>query len=467
MKTQCASLLFFILSIFSGTDAATGISGQTENAPDSSWQKIYQSTASSLYPFLSAAAEESLYIRVITSNEPEEYLNFLALYPESYFSVLAAARYILLELKNGSQLGILINNLNEIGFPAYLVSLHPLIGGNLLNMNKAVIFPDHKLRMKLRENYSSQLKQDPQLEWYLDYDKFIDIPFDALHLAARKNYFRVQADHIQYLIADSLGLKRVLKIFDRLNFIMDDLSEKIGYNSTDDLFSRILDREYLMMGKITVFVYRAQEFQTRYHLKKTGWAYPLNGQIFIDPYLYDDQEFLEQLVHQISHIFIAGNIHDIHHSACRWFDEGFAQWAGHCYTKYQTLLPTENSFQQSALQDDIKQLQAAASEIWLSRKKKRIKFFTLNKQLTNYKDRMVQEQAEKLSLSLIAYLVETFGPEKLLQVANRVSHIGQNYSERSLYYILGWEYADIQQGWNEWLSREGADRPPLKDKREK
>lgn len=453
MKVQFILLLFFLLIIFPESNTSAGVTGQTESTPDTNWLKLYQQTASSPYPFLSAAAEESLYIRVIESDQPGEYLNFLAFYPESYFAVLAAARYLLLELQRGSQLQILINNLNEIGFSAYLVSLHPLIGGKMMHLNKAVIFANHNLRMRLRENYSSQLKEDPQLEWYLDYDKFIEIPFDALHLAARKNYFRLPGDHIQYLIADSLGLKQVLKVFNRMNYIMDDLSNKIGYSSTSDLFSRILDQEYLMMGKITVFVYNAQDFQTSYHLKQTGWSYPLNGQIFIDPQQFNEQEFLEYLIHQVSHIFIAGNIHNIHHSACRWFDEGFAQWAGRCYTKYQSLLPSKNSFHQTVLQEDIRHLQSIARDIWLSRNKKKIKFYSLNKQLTNYKNRPLQEQAEKLSLSLIAYLVETFGSEKLLQVANRVSHVGQNYSERSLYYILGWDYSEIQNGWNEWLSK--------------
>ena len=426
---------------------------QVTGLPDSSWMKVYQQAGSSPYTFLSAATEESLYVQLIESNMPAEYLNFLAFYPESYFAVLTAARYLLLELQNGGQLSILINNMNEIGFPAQLVSLQPLIGGKFWQIKKAVIFSDHSLRMKLRENYSGQLKQDPQLEWFLDYDKFVDIPFDALHLAARKNYFRVQGEHIQYLIADSLGLQKVLKVFNRVNLIMDDLSKKIGYTSTGDLFARILDRQYLIMGKMTVFVFNAREFQDRYLLKKAGWSYPLNGQIFIDPYLYDDQEFLEQLVHQISHIFIAGNIRDIHHSACRWFDEGFAQWAGRCYTRYQTLLPSENSFQQTSIAEEIEDLQQAAHEIWSSRNRKKIEFKSLNKQLTNYNKRELQEQAEKLSVSLIAYLVETFGSEKLLQVASRVSRLGQNYSERSLYYTLGWDYSDIQKGWNEWLSR--------------
>jgi hypothetical protein len=456
MKAQFILPLFFLLSQFAENNSAAAVTGQTESTPDTNWVKGYQQTISYPYPFLSAAAEESLYIGVIHSNKPKEYLNFLALYPESYFAVLAAARYLLLELQRGSQLQILINNLNEIGFSAYLVSLHPLITNKQEHLKRAVVFPDHKLRMILRENYSGQLKEDPQVEWYLDFDKFIEMPFDALHLAARRHYFRIQDDYIQYLIADSLGLQQVQKAFHRLNYIMDDLSKHLGYTSTADLFSQVLDREFLMYGKLTVFAYSADEFQILYCLKKAGWSYPLNGLIFIDPQKFDEQEFLEYLIHQISHIFIAGNIHNIHHSACRWFDEGFAQWAGRCYSKYQTLLPAENSFQQRLLQEDIRHLQSAAREIWLSRKKKKIKFSSLNKQISNYKNLSVQEQAKKLSLSLIAYLVETFGSEKLLQVASRVSHVGQNYSERSMYYILGWAYSDIQKGWNEWLQQAPA-----------
>ncbi|OGB69008.1 MAG: hypothetical protein A2Y94_14375 [Caldithrix sp. RBG_13_44_9] len=129
------------------------------------------------------------------------------------------------------------------------------------------------------------------------------------------------------------------------------------------------------------------------------------------------------------------------------------------------MLPSENSFHQTVLQEDIRHLQSIARDIWLSRNKKKIKFYSLNKQLTNYKNRPLQAQAEKLSLSLIAYLVETFGSEKLLQVANRISHVGQNYSERSLYYLLGWDYSEIQNGWNEWLSKEGS-RGETVEKRE-
>ncbi len=131
-----------------------------------------------------------------------------------------------------------------------------------------MVFADYKLQMILRENYSSQLKEDPHVRWYLDYDKLIDFPFDALHLAARRNYFRVQSDHLQYLISDSTGLQRVQKIFHRINFIMDDLSKNIGYTSTTDLFAHILDREYLMYGKLSIFVYDAQKFKDMYHLVK-------------------------------------------------------------------------------------------------------------------------------------------------------------------------------------------------------
>jgi hypothetical protein len=456
MKANFSLLIIFILTTFPQINSKAMIIGQIEILSDSTNAQIYQHIVGSTYPFLGPVEEESLYVRIVESGNPQQYLDFLAQYPQNYFAVLAACRYLLLELQRGSQLQILINNLNEIGFSAHLVSLHPLITSKQEHLKKAVVFPDHKLRMILRENYSGQLKEDPQVEWYLDFDKFIEMPFDALHLAAKKHYFRIQGDYIQYLIADSVGLQQVQKVFHRLNYIMDDLSKHIGYSSTADLFSQVLDREFLMYGKLTVFVYNADEFQTTYCLKKCGWTYPLNGLIFIDPQKYNEQEFLENLVHQISHIFIAGNLYDIHHSACRWFDEGFAQWVGRCYVRYQTLLPAGDSFQWTLLQKDISQLRRAAREIWLSRKKKKIKFSSLNKQISNYKNLPVQEQAEKLSLSLIAYLVETFGAEKVLQVASRVSHVGQNYSERSMYYILGWEYSDIQRGWNEWLQQTEA-----------
>lgn len=451
MKNQFILISFFVLYTLEITGSSSFLFGS--NVLQDNQQKNYTlpSEVNSSPLLFSQASEESLYIKVLESGDPDQYLQFLGRYPQSYFGVLAGCRYLLLELERGAQLEILINNLNAIGFPVRVISLYPLIRGKPEHLQKAVIFTDHKLQMILRENYSSQLKEDPQVRWYVDFDKLIDFPFDALHLAARRNYFRVQSDHLQYLISDSLGLQRVQKIFHRINYIMDDLSRNIGYASTDDLFSQVLDREYLMYGKLSVFVYDARQFKETYHLVKSGWSYPLNGLIFIDSRLTNEQQFLEQLIHQISHIFIAGNLYDIHHSACRWFDEGFAQWAARCYVKYQTLQPIENSYQQFLLQDDIHHLRLAASEIWSNRKKKKIKFSTLNKQLTNFNNPKIQQEAETLSLSLIAYLVETFGSEKLLQVAGRISRVGQNYSERSLYYILGWEYADIQKGWNEWL----------------
>lgn len=451
MKDQFYCIGFIILLILMiptcSLKSSERIAGQYEVLHDS-----LLSFTGDTSPFLfSQAPEESLYLAVLESGNPDKYLDFLGRYPESYFAVLASCRYLLLELERGAQLEILINNLNAIGFPARVISLFPLIRSKPEHLQKAVVFADHKLQMILRENYSSQLKEDPYIRWYLDYDKLIDFPFDALHLAARRNYFRVQSDHLQYLISDSLGLQRVQRIFHQINYIMDDLSKNIGFSSIDDLFSRVLDRDYLMYGKLSVFVYDARQFKETYHLVKSGWSYPLNGLIFIDSRQTNEQQFLEQLIHQISHIFIAGNLYDIHHSACRWFDEGFAQWVAHCYVTYQTLQPLENSYPYSLQQAYIRQLRLAASDIWSNRKKKKIKFSTLNKQLTNANYRKIQQEAQTLSLSLIAYLVETFGGEKLLQVAGRISRLGQNYSERSLYYILGWEYADIQKGWNEWL----------------
>lgn len=451
MKNYLISISFIVLYAFK-LIGFPSISFRSTNFQDNQReQDTFPSEVNSSPSLFSQTSEESLYIKVLESGEPDKYLHFVGRYPESYFAVLASCRYLLLELNRGAQLEILINNLNEIGFPARIISLYPLIRSKPEHLKKAVVFTDHKLQMVLRENYSSQLREDPQVQWYLDFDKLIDFPFDALHLAARQNYFRAQSDYLQYLISDSLGLQRVQKIFHRINYIMEDLSKNIGYSSTNDLFSHVLDREYLMYGKLSVFVYDAQQFKETYHLVKSGWSYPLNGLIFIDSRQTNEQQFLEQLIHQISHILIAGNLYDIHHSACRWFDEGFAQWAARCYVKYQTLQPFENSYQQSLQKDDIQQLRLNASKVWANRKKKKIKFSSLNKQLTNFQNRKLQQEAETLSLSIIAYLVETFGSEKLLQVAGRISWVGQNYSERSLYYILGWEYPDIQKGWNEWL----------------
>ncbi len=404
-----------------------------------------------------SSQEESLYVATIQGGNPDEFLRAVASIPQSRFSGLLACRYLLLELTRGGQPEILVRNLNEIGFQSEILKLYPMIRNKPEHLIRAIAFHPQKIRMWLRENYARQLEEDPYVEWYLDYDRCIHIPFDALHLMARGNYFRVQNQNVQFMASDSLGLDLVRKNFGPIEHLFQDFSEKLGYPSLDEHFSRVFDLRFLMYEKLTVLVYDPDEFQQRYRLKKAGWSYPHYGLIFINPKGKNSREFLSVLLHKLSHIYLAGNLHDIHHGACRWFDEGFAQWAAYSYVNFQQLTPGTDTYTGQKMKDYITDIRREAAQ-QLSQNNRRIKLSQVNRQCRDRGTLKGEPVSNILSLSLIGYLVENYGAEKVVETAARISRHSQNFTEESLKTVLGVDYDTIEHGWNEWLKSTPSER---------
>ncbi|MBN2366944.1 MAG: hypothetical protein JXL67_12310, partial [Calditrichaeota bacterium] len=237
----------------------------------------------SRYDSIQIRTQEMLYRETVLSDNPQKYLEFLYRYPDTYFGGLISCRYILLELNRGAQVPVLVHNLNEIGVDAHIMNLYPMIRGKPESLTRAIVFPQARIRMLLRQNYAGQLNKDPLVELYLDYYRTIRIPFDALHLMARKRYFRIESEEIQFIIADSSGLKLAQHVHNQLNFIMNDLSRKLKYHSAADATSELFDRNYLLQKKLTVFVYNPDTFIEMYQLHSAGWDYPFQGMIHITP----------------------------------------------------------------------------------------------------------------------------------------------------------------------------------------
>jgi len=394
---------------------------------------------------------DSAYIYLVRSDNPDDYLFYISRWSESYFSGLAACRYILLELRRGALLEPLVNNLNRYGMETHLISLNPLIRNKPEHLMKALVFPEYRLRLLLKENYSGQLEKDPYVDWFVDYNKNIHIPFDALHLLARKQVFRIGGQNLQFLMADSAGIELVKPIYPRLNSILENLSRKLQYDSTAALQGSLTKDYYLWEDRLTIFVYDSSRFKDMYQLKQCGWSYPDNGLIYIDPTDMNTQEFLQELIHQITHIYIAGNIHNIHHNACRWFDEGFAQWTSYCYTSFQGFEIPTGTYRYDIYHKKIREIREKASRILTDRGMDKLTLSEINSECRSNATFHGTSDSRILTFSIILFLSEKYDPDKILEVAARISHSDQNVTERSLKMILNVDYKEIEKLWQNWL----------------
>lgn len=401
--------------------------------------------------YSSPAVEESLYVSAVQSGRSEEMLDYIIRFPNTYWGALASSRYILMKLSQGSPLEIIVRHLNEAGISCQIVHLYPGIIRRTISMPRAVLFQNQNLHTVIHQNFQNQLNEDPIIAWYQDLDRLTVIPFDALHLIARHQYIRLNGPFLQFFVDDSSSLNMARTSFNKIVFILKDMSRKLGYDSVPDALVELMDEDILIDGKLTIFVYNSRRFKKRYELHTSGWTYPKNGQVYIDPENRSENQFLETLIHKFTHILLSGNPDDLLHSRNRWFDEGFAQWATHSYMKYQTLLNRPSAYHAKQLDRDIRHVRRQAARIANQTPENYIKLLKLNLEWNEENNFAGTSDSRQLSLSLIAYLAESYGLRKLMDVASRISHKGQNLTERSLKLLLEADFNEIEQGWNQWL----------------
>ncbi len=400
---------------------------------------------------LGKKSPEQSYVTAVAAENSDSLMEYIANFPRNDFAALAACRYILLELKQGSQLELLVNNLNEIGLEAHIIQLYSGTRIKTESLPRAVFFPKTRLRMVVKQNYQSQLDKDPTIQYYLDYGKCCDIPFDAFHLIARKGYYKIKDNDIQFFVSKTSNQNYIKSTFAQVQLILKDLSYQLGYKSISGVISKQYFRDLLINRRITIFCYDSTEFKQRYNLKESGWPYPKDGLIYLNTSKLTTNQYLEQLLNQLTHIMIGGNPENLLHAYNRWFDFGFAGWSTYSYLKFHSL-NHQSDHQKSKMENDFRQIKEKAQNLKKSTKYKNLRLKSINKIYNDSKNLTELSEADTLSASIMVYIIETQGIPKLIELAGRISHKGQNLTERSIHDVFGIDYQGIEQKWNKWLS---------------
>jgi hypothetical protein len=394
---------------------------------------------------------EQYYINAVADENSDSLMEYIANFPRNDFAALAACRYILLELKQGGQLELLVNNLNQLGLESHIIQLYSGTRTKTESLPRAVFFPKSRIRMIIKQNYQSQLDEDPTIQYYLDYGKCCDIPFDAFHLIARKDFYKVKDNDIQYFVSRTSNQDYIKSNFARVQLILKDLSSRLGYKSSSEAISKQFFRDLLINQRITIFCYDSSEFKQTYNLKKSGWAYPRDGLIYIDTSTLTTNQYLEQILNQFTHIMIGGNPENLLHPYNRWFDCGFSNWCAYSYLKFRSLNP-QGKTQKSNMTSDFQKVKENAQNLQRASQNNYLKLKSVNKMFNDPKNLDELKEADTLALSLMVFIIETQGIPKLIDLAGRISHKGQNLTERCIHDVLGLDYLAIEQKWNRWLS---------------
>lgn len=387
------------------------------------------------------AVIDSAYIAALKSGDSNSLYAFIKIYQDRLVSALASCRLIHREMQNDHSLDTIVEDLKTGGIDVFAKK-------EFINATN-IYFPSFKLRTTILDDYNHHLLSNPLVDLLNESaTKYINISFDALHIMACMNHFKLITDGILYYAADSVSVRLIRSI--KLHSIFKDFSARMGYKSPTEVVRKLLKKESYMNENLVFFVYDYDAIREKYRLYELIGSDVYSGVFYIDPNKQDRNYIIRNFVYKLSHLFFNAKHFTTLPTEKNWLEYGFANWAAFCYTELNTLVPEPNSFLDKKSNDYIKSVRAEAKRIFQDKNVNRITLKEINNQLEKNNDSTWESNL--LALSLVAFIVEKFGPDKLVEIIKLISHTRPDRTELATRSIINWTRQDVERHWNKWVN---------------
>lgn len=387
---------------------------------------------------------DSLYIKAARESNKELYAEYIKQHPDQLMAALAACRFIQIEQREGSFLDYAARTITGYGIKT--------IADQTYSNAQTITFPEFGLRMILFDNPYVGQQRDPFVEFNIKNQGYIDFDFGALHVLGDKECYLVKFPNMIFVTVDSLEQEFIFKNKNALGGILNDFGRNLGFSEPSQAFRKLktLEKETL-----TVFVYDIYDITRKYNLKGSGRSFATgSGFIHINSARLEQDDFYETFVHELSHVLLSRGRYNMLHKENRWFDEGFAMWAAECYLEINGLNPGDDQLLQEKLQTIMREARYRARGVFRAQNTDYTKFRSINEAWDGDKGLHGSSDSYALSLSIVAYIAERYGPDKLVKAAERVSLLGEKLTQKAVEDVLRTSYRELEQGWNVWVVQE-------------
>lgn len=384
---------------------------------------------------------DSLYMRAAYKDDAELYAEYIRQNSGTILSALAACRLIQIELKKGIFLDSVINTVTKLGVKA--VAHRPFSNAQI------VVFPDFNFRMILYDNPYVGIGRDPFVEYYIGKNGYIDFDFGALHVLGDQNCYQIKFPNTIFVTVDSADQQFILSSKRILGVILHDFSRALGFSSPEKAFRKL---QTLEEQKLTIFVYDIYATSRKYNLKDSGRSFAHgSGFVHLDSHQLDRDDFIKTFTHELSHILLSRGRYNVLHAENRWFDEGFAMWATECFSAINGLDPADDQYLQGKMKAIIERARQRAKTIFRAEMCDYYTFRQINQAWDADEGLYGSSDSYDLSLSILAYIAERYGPAKVVKAAARVSLLGEQLTQKAVEDVLKTRYRELEAGWNGWV----------------
>ncbi len=386
--------------------------------------------------------EPSEFLKNISENDPQVWLEYSRRNHDQRLGAMAACTWASEQFASGFQLDHIGSKIESAGYDVLLAEPY----GNALALN----FMDFDFRLVLdRSQFNGGISQ-PRIDIFSDRNQWVPLEFSAYIMICTSDTRETVIPGFHFIMENEFIQEKVMDALPALTAVSRDFSLVMGHITIERALGKLMTEATHLPTKLPVYVYHYQNDVYPFSSVQMPDAHYSRGAVYFNAEaLGEPNQILAVLLHELSHLFFAGGHYNPSSIDNRWLDEGFAQWVVFSYLDAGGLLPPD-MYQKRVIRRHIDEIRSAARAVFQLYSAGSL---TLSNISSGWLETgsILEDHLYILAESMVAWMVESFSIEDVIEVIREISASGHQLTETILMRHLDLDYRTVEEHWQDWV----------------